>query len=975
YSGLESSAAESVDSLEMDATTLPTSYKVRTFSTERPLSEPIEAASQITEDRTTYGEAYTWGTPDLSEDDAKAEALLRREAAVAAQVVYRGTCNMLDLAPSCILKFPNRTLPDAEYGLLTVRVKCSASRKQPYRVEFTAIPSDRLYRLPLLEDTWPKVEGVITGTIASPGGYKDPYLDAQGAYIVHIHADQDKRTPGLESCPMRLAKPFAGAGQTGFHFGLVEGTVVTVGFLWGCPDLPFISQVLHTAQDTDPINSAYPWATRNTLRTRSNNTFEMEDRASREHIKIATEQGKSQLNLGHAVDRDQNECGNGAELRTDKTAVMRGGAGAMMTAYDRAGSRGHQTDMQETIAQLKEMLALAESLAQSAEASKASPADTRAQKAINDDLSELRRPGALVTAPGPVGVVSGDGVQLAADGSIIGTAKKGVHFSTLKRFTVAARDLVSLFTQKGMSLIAAAGAVVVQAQRGSMQLASQNDMTVETVGGVLHVKSSREIALSVGGTYMRMTPDGIEYGSRGGAVFRTSGLKKVGPAQMDLGGAAFAPVFVPFTTGCEVWRSNPDFVSPPAPAPAPDASQWESLGNAGAIPPAPDAGAIAPSPPGDFFSRQSSGGVPAGASAFSPFDGKPSNVDSGVPKAKVTLNSPDDQQQAYVAPDPIKLANAVPCDWKITDVKADVSEHIEAKSYWGRLDDRTPWMSDDKTTQYRGGGSRDSNYEFAYSEQDKAITCTVRVMLIPMDLFPVDATGKRDLTAHDQTIPYNFSGHSKMTPGSTRKGVKMDYRDAVGDKYDLIALKSRIEAVLDQGGYKLILNGCSKGAACGCRVKVNFRVDLRVSVKGASIAGFTPHVSNHLFPFVLRADTSSWGEGQKWLDDKGDIHDYPMANVEAHECGHYFNFPDEYFDQGGWLHESYIKDEQIDFSLVDAKAETLVWQGRSQKNLMGYVANLPLQNGRATIKPYYLEYVRRQFSLATKKLWRVGYDS
>ncbi|CAE6769123.1 PAAR domain-containing protein [Paraburkholderia domus] len=140
-------------------------------------------------------------------------------------------------------------------------------------------------------------------------------------------------------------------------------------------------------------------------------------------------------------------------------------------------------------------------------------------------------------------------------------------------------------------------------------------------------------------------------------------------------------------------------------------------------------------------------------------------------------------------------------------------------------------------------------------------------------------------------------------------------------------------------------------------------------------AGFTPHVSNHLFPFVLRADTSSWGDGQKWQDDQGDVHDYPMANVEAHECGHYFNFPDEYFDQGGWLHEAYIKDEQIDFSLVDAKAETLMWQGRSQKNLMGYGANLPLQNGRATIKPYYLEYVRRQFSLATNKLWRIGYDA
>jgi type VI secretion system secreted protein VgrG len=362
YSGLESSGAESVDSLEMDATTLPTSYKVRTFSTERPLSEPIEAASLIREDRTTYGEAYTWGTPNLSEDETKAEALLRREAAVAAQVVYRGTCNMLDLAPSCILKFSNRKLPDAEYGLVTVRVRCSASRKQPYRVEFTAIPSDRLYRLPLLEHTWPRIEGVITGTIASPGGYKAPYLDAQGSYIVHIHADQDKRKPGLESCPMRLAKPFAGAGQTGFHFGLVEGTIVTVGFLWGCPDLPFISQVLHTVQHTDPINSAYPWATRNTLRTRRNNTLQFEDRVGHEHVKLATDYGKTQLNLGYAVDRDNQDRGEGFELRSDLKGHVRAGGGVLVSADMQEKARGQQTDMKPAMDQFQLAQAQAQEL-------------------------------------------------------------------------------------------------------------------------------------------------------------------------------------------------------------------------------------------------------------------------------------------------------------------------------------------------------------------------------------------------------------------------------------------------------------------------------------------------------------------------------------------------------------------------------------------------------------------------------------
>ena len=157
-------------------------------------------------------------------------------------------------------------------------------------------------------------------------------------------------------------------------------------------------------------------------------------------------------------------------------------------------------------------------------------------------------------------------------------------------------------------------------------------------------------------------------------------------------------------------------------------------------------------------------------------------------------------------------------------------------------------------------------------------------------------------------------------------------------------------------------------------MKVSFKVDLRVSIKGVPIDGFNPHVSLKLFPQVLRADTGAWGEKYKYKLKKK-ILDYPDANIEAHECGHYFNFPDEYYDQGGWLHESYIKDEQIDFSLVDAKAGTLVWQARSQTNLMGYGATTPLDRGRATTSPYYLEYVRRQFSLATNKLWRVGYES
>ncbi|MGB8423604.1 type VI secretion system Vgr family protein [Paraburkholderia sp.] len=985
YSGLESSGAESVDSLEMDAATLPTSYRVRTFSTERPVSEPIEAASRIKEDRTTYGEAYTWGTPDLSEDEAKTEALLRHEAAVAGQVVYRGTCNMLDLAPSCILKFSNRKLPDAECGLVTVRVKCSASRKQPYRVEFTAIPSDRQYRLPLLEHMWPRIEGVITGTIASPGGYKDPYLDAQGSYIVRIHADPDKRKPGLESCPMRLAKPFAGAGQTGFHFGLVEGTIVTVGFLWGCPDLPFISQVLHTAQDTDPINSAYPWATRNTLRTRSNNTFQLEDRAGREHIKVATEQGKSQLNLGHTVDRDQNERGIGAELRTDKTAVMRGGAGAMMTAYSRPGGRGHQIDMQETVAQLKEMLALAESLAQSAAASKASPADTSAQKAINAALSELRQPGALVTAPGPVGIVSGDGVQLAADGSIIATAKKGMHFSALKRFTVAARDLVSVFTQKGMSLIAAAGAVVVQAQRGRMQLASQEDMTIETVGGVLHVKSPKEIVLNVGGSYFRMTPDGIEMGTRGGILFRTNRLKKTGPAQMDLGGAAFAPKFVPFTTDCEVWRTNPKFTESTACASVPGPAQREESGNAGAVP------LLAPSPGTASLINNRSDAAPlisarAGNAQIPspPLQMRASPAGNGGLVLNDSANAPDDtvlppdsdgrDGDNYVT-DPLLLSNPAPCNWTMPNFEDTYAHRMEIASYYPWTDEQTHYAPGGNWRLSSGNGGI-TKFKVSFDGRFKTLTASVKVGVILMDIVEVDPATEAYVRLSNglvKSVPYDSFGNGDNAPrGSVPDNLKFIHRDT--STYDFASKAQMIRNTLNKNSYKLILDGCSKAGACGCRISIKFDVEFVVVE-----SRLEPHALEcgkviRLFPYAFRDDSANWGEVVAELKrTTNEYKKYDEDYTAAHECGHLFNYPDEYFQEGGAVHEQYVANQQLQFSKGHQLAGTPTWQLISENNLMGNGARKKISGGAAPdIPPYYMEYLRRWMTKHTKKKWRIG---
>jgi type VI secretion system secreted protein VgrG len=541
--------------MEMRATTVPKRHTVRTYHTERRPAEPLEASKDIHEDRTVYGETYVWGTPYLTEDEAKAEALLRHEAALAAQVEYHGTCDMLDLTPGSVLKLSNRELPDAKYGLLAVRVTCRASRKKSYHVEFDAIPSDRFYRLPLLEETWPRIEGVITGTIASTGGWRAPYLDGQGRYLVHIHSDRDERTPGLQSCPMRLAKPFAGAGQTGFHFGLAEGTVVTVGFLWGSPDLPFISQVLHTAQHTDPIIAGYPWGTRNTIRTRSNNTFELDDREGKEHIKVATEHGKTQLNLGYTVDRNNKDRGEGFELRTDLKGHVRAGGGMLVSTDAQPVARGHQTDMESATEQFSLTQAQAQKLADVARAAQAEIGDLKAENQwLKDELAALKQAVIALSSPNGIGMATPDRVLVSAGKDVSVATSSRFNVSAVRNVAIAAGEVLSLFAHRlGIRLFAARGKVQIQAQSDEVSIASEKDTTITSSKGRVVIEAKKELLFKCGGSYFRMTSTGIEDATPGDRKWRAAAFDRSGPASMP----ADLPVLpVPAETECTLRASR-----------------------------------------------------------------------------------------------------------------------------------------------------------------------------------------------------------------------------------------------------------------------------------------------------------------------------------------------------------------------------------------------------------------------------------
>jgi type VI secretion system secreted protein VgrG len=963
YSGMDSNGMESVHTLEMHATTIATRYTVRTFSPESMLEEPVERTWEIPGDSTTSGEVYVWGAPCLSADEAAEEAQLRAQAAQAGQIEYRGTGNLLDLAPGYVLKLLDRDLAQAKHGLLAVSVTYAASRDRGYHVTFTAIPADRLYRLPLLEETWPKIHGVVTGRITSTGGHTHPYLDEQGRYIVDLHLDRDPRTPGLNSCPMRLAKPFAGGGRTGFHFGLVDATVVTVAFLRGNPDLPYISQVLHTVRDGDPV-VAGKWGTRDTIRTRSNNTFEFENDEGKEHIKTATEHGKSQLNLGHTVAADGNVRGEGFELRSDLKGHLRAGGGMLISTEAQAGALGEQASMEAAMQQFEAMQRDVQSLADAARASQIETADLKEENRwLREELEGLKQAVIALSAPNGIGMATPDRVMVSAGKDVSVATASWFNLNAAMRVAIAAGEMISMYGGKqGIRTFSGRGPIEIQAQRNLLSLAADQNVTISSVNGSVLIKAAREFIVECQGAFIKLSNGCITLGAPNELRWEISKFEKTPSAQMHLGAPAFSPAMVPFQVSCEAWRGGASLAASTSPA---------------AID--PQGGPMPAAPVSGIGGTQRLGAAVVPIVPVVPIDSPERSFADGNHILEPQLPPSSDLSI------PVRLENGVYCPWHMPGMFKECVDATETGSYMALDERRQPWLNDVTNQQRTAGGTFPTEFELSYDGQSKILYATVRVKIIPVDLFVSDATGTALLgpDGQKQSVPYDSDAHYRCVVygvGRYDNGHVMEYRRGIGPRFDVEKKKRQVEAVLNGHGCQLILDGCSKEASCGCRVSVIFRVEFLISVAGADVgSGKKIHKTVYLFPRELRADAKSWGEistrrrrDGTYVDSGGD------SNVAAHECGHLFNFPDEYWEYGGWVHRMYINNNQLDFAADAAHRGKQKWQMTSARNLMGGGCNNPVPQTpgalpTASVGPYYLEYVRKHFTDMTHKNWKVGY--
>lgn len=522
-SGQHSQGVDSVWEMESHHNVVQTAVSTRDYNYRQATEDMNTRVDATGGDATTYGEAYHYGDNYLTAGSAydrnpTAEsgafyARIRHERYLNGQTQTRAITSCPALSPGQVLKVSGgyEVAEVFAQGVVVTAMHSHARRDADFCVRFDGIPDSADFCFRPEPGSRPVMAGTLPARVTSTTE-NDTYghIDKDGRYRVNMLFDRENWETGFESLWVRQSRPYAG-DTYGLHLPLLAGTEVAIGFEDGNPDRPYISGVLHDSAHGDHVTIRN--YKRNVLRTPANNKIRLDDERGKEHIKVSTEYGgKSQLNLGHLVDSEKQQRGEGFELRTDSWGAIRAQKGIFISADAQAKAQGQVLEMQAAMSQLEQARSLAEALRSAAEAARAELADVQTQKALlSDALTDLKNAALLVSAPEGIAQVTGKSLQQSAGDNIISTSGGHTDFSALKRFTVAAGERVSLYAQKlGIKMFAGKGKVEIQAQGDEMTLDALKDIRISSSEGKLIISAKQEIVLTSGGGYIRIADGTVE---------------------------------------------------------------------------------------------------------------------------------------------------------------------------------------------------------------------------------------------------------------------------------------------------------------------------------------------------------------------------------------------------------------------------------------------------------------------------------
>ncbi|HCE8860634.1 TPA: type VI secretion system tip protein VgrG [Klebsiella michiganensis] len=555
-SGQHSQGVDSVWEMESHHNVVQKQVSTRDYNYRQATEDMNTRVDATGGDATTYGDAYHWAdnylTPGSAYDRNPAPesgafyARIRHERYLNGQTKTRAFTSCPVLSPGQVVKVTGgyEVAEVFAQGVVVTAMHSHAQRDADFGVRFDGIPDSTDFCFRPAPGSRPVMAGTLPARVTSTTE-NDTYghIDKDGRYRVNMLFDRDNWETGFESLWVRQSRPYAG-DTYGLHLPLLAGTEVAIGFEDGNPDRPYIAGVLHDSAHGDHVTIRN--YKRNVLRTPANNKIRLDDERGKEHIKVSTEYGgKSQLNLGHLVDSEKQQRGEGFELRTDSWGAIRAQQGLFITADAQINGQGQVLAMDAALGTLNQAQQLAKSLSDAVATAQAELAQIQAQKTLlGSSLKDLQQSALLMSAPDGIAQVSPQSIQISSGQNFIQTSGENSDFSVFKKFTVAAGEIISLFAKTlGIKMYANKGKVDIQAQGDAMMLTSLKSMTITSKDDEVVIQASKKMTLCCGKTAVVIDPSGVNILTPGDVNAKSASLNHLAsqsfsPAQPELPPAA-----------------------------------------------------------------------------------------------------------------------------------------------------------------------------------------------------------------------------------------------------------------------------------------------------------------------------------------------------------------------------------------------------------------------------------------------------
>ncbi|EOG5748225.1 type VI secretion system tip protein VgrG [Enterobacter roggenkampii] len=540
-SGLFDGAAESVWDVRTWHRVATGSVATRDYNY-RTATTPMDATVSVRNDAVTTGEHYRYAAPyrDAGDDTSPEPetesgafyARIHHERELNKSARIHLFSNAAHLTPGQVLEPQGDVITALKEGVVLTLVTFRGARDSRLHVSVWGMPYTERYCFRPADIPRPEIHGTLPARIESrEKNAIYAHLDEQGRYRVKLDFDREGTEPGYGYLWLRMAKPYAG-DTLGWHTPLTDGTEVAIAYSNGDIDLPYIAYALHDSEHPDPVSRDNH--TRNVLRTPANNKLRMEDKRGEEHIKLATEYGKTQLNSGHLVDAQGQRRGTGSELRTDEWGTIRAGKGLFVSADAQVKAQGEVLDRDAALKEIDRLNQQLQQLEIAAEQAQALKADVDSQIKMFEQRLKPLNEALLMSAPEGMALTSGEHLQMTAAKNVAINAGGDISAGVMGNMTALAGEKLGLFAREGqLSLKASEGPVDVQAQNASLRLFAEQKLTLSSASDISFAGKKR-ITLIGGGSYLRLEAGKIEYGTTAMYLRRVKRTMAAGAASMPL---------------------------------------------------------------------------------------------------------------------------------------------------------------------------------------------------------------------------------------------------------------------------------------------------------------------------------------------------------------------------------------------------------------------------------------------------------